>query len=109
MRIITFKLTGSPSIVVFFIAASFRLPLPSPALSALSGFTVFCWVALPLGPCFNDLLEEGTGRVEGGRCGDDGEVEGVGENDLELSPLVGVGAATVLEDTLSLLVEFVLL
>jgi hypothetical protein len=36
-------------------------------------------------------------------------VEGVGENDLELSPLVGVGAATVLEDTLSLLVEFVLL
>jgi hypothetical protein len=32
----TFKLTGSPSIVTFFIAASFRDPFPSPALLVLS-------------------------------------------------------------------------
>jgi hypothetical protein len=79
-------------------AASLRDPLPSPGLSAPSPLTVFCWVALPLGPCFNETLESGTGRVNWGRDGedDDGEVEVevVGDGESELSPSVGVGAAT---------------
>lgn len=50
--------------VTFFIAASLSEPVPSPGLSAPSGFAVFCWVGVPFGPWVGEMLEAGMGRVD---------------------------------------------